>query len=343
MHDQCIYHHLATVYLYYVINVTDATTNLRKQYINSRYGVAEDEWPPYHPKHYTTLAFVHHKDSSHDSADCTDVAVISVTHELAAKGDISRSSHVNSNTKATKSISDIFTFVTSTSKSKMVLIEGAPGIGKTVLSKEIAFQWAANNMLNSIKLLLLVFLRNLKNNLSSIKSVENFMEYTLKSRKVANDIADYYYKSSGEDLAIVFDGYDEISEKDRTDSFVADIIKRVVFPDCLLVITSRPTASSHLHSIVNCRVEVVGFTEEDRLEYIKAAIPDSQEKVEALQLYLKSNPTINALCYIPLNMTILLCLSIKGINNLPKTQTELYKNFIEMTVIRFLQRQKTAR
>ena len=44
----------------------------------------------------------------------------------------------------------------------MVLIEGAPGIGKTVLSKEIASQWAANKMLNSIKLLLLVFLRNLK-------------------------------------------------------------------------------------------------------------------------------------------------------------------------------------
>ena len=335
-----MYFDLETVYLHYTINVTDATANLRKQYINSRYGVTEDEWPPYYPKHYTTLAFVHHKDSSHDNADCTDVAVISVTHELAAKGDISRSSHVDSYAKATKSISDIFTYVTSTSKSKMVLIEGAPGIGKTVLSKEIAFQWATNYILNSTKLLLLVFLRNLKNSLGRINSVETFMEYTLKSRKVANDIADYYFKSSGEDLAIVFDGYDEISEKDRTDSFVADIIKRVVFPNCLLVITSRPTASSHLHSIVNCRVEVVGFTEEDRLEYIKAAIPDSQEKVEALQLYLKSNPTINALCYIPLNMTILLCLSIRGIKYLPKTQTELYKNFIEMTVIRFLQRQK---
>ena len=195
-------------------------------------------------------------------------------------------------------------------------------------------------MLNSIKLLLLVFLHNLKNNLSSIKSVESFMEYTLKSRKVANDIADYYLKSSSEDLAIVLDGYDEISEKDRTDSFVADIINRRVFPECLLVITSRTTASAHLHRNVTCRVEVVGFTEEDRLDYIKAAIPDSQEKVEALQQYLKSNPTINALCYIPLNMIILLCLSIRGLKNFPKTQTELYKNFIEMTVIRFLQRQK---
>ena len=130
-----------------------------------------------------------------------------------------------------------------------------------------------------------------------------------------------------------------MSEKDRIDSFIAGIIKRVVFPQCLLVITSRPTASSRLHNIANCRVEIVGFTEEDQLEYIKAAMPDSPEKVEALQIYLQASPTINALCYIPLNMTILLCLSVIGIENLPKTQTELYKRFIEMTVIRFLQKQ----
>ena len=40
-----------------------------------------------------------------------------------------------------------------------------------------------------------------------------------------------------------------------------------------------------------------------------------------------------------LNMTILLCLSVKGIKNLPNTQTELYERFIEMTIIRFLQKQ----
>ena len=155
----------------------------------------------------------------------------------------------------------------------------------------------------------------------------------------ADDVGDYLLKSKGKDLAIVFDGYDEMSQKDRNRSFVADVIKRVVFPQCLLVITSRPTASSRLRNIVNCRVEIIGFTEEDRLEYIQSAMPDSPEKVEALQLYLQSNPTINALCYIPLNMTILLCLSVTGIKNLPKTQTELHKRFIEMTVVRFLTQQ----
>ena len=266
-----------------------------------------------------------------------------MTQELATKGDVSRPSpvksfHTETHGKITKTISDIITFITaSNSGPKVLLIEGAPGMGKTVLSKEIAFQWANDKLLSSLNLLLLVFLRNFHS--SNIKSVEGFMQHVFKNGKVANDVVEYVFKNDGKDLAIVLDGYDEMSEKDRIHSFITDIIKRVVFPQCLLVITSRPTASSHLHSIANCRVEIIGFTEEDRLEYIKAAMPDSSEKVETLQLYLQSNPTINALCYIPLNMTILLCLSVTGVKNLPKTQTELYKRFIEMTVVRFLQKQ----
>ena len=318
-----------------LFSFADAAIYLQEQYINSRFATAEDDWPPYQPKHYTTLALIHHEED-------TNVEVISVTQELATKGDISQLSSVNYNypetrKRATKSISDIFKFITvPASNAKMLLIEGAPGIGKTVLSKEVAYQWATGKLLNSVKFLLLVFLRTLSGNM---KSVTHLMRHVFKIDKVADDVEGYLFKSKGKDLAIVFDGYDEMSEKDRNKSFVADIIKRAVFPQCLLVITSRPTASSHLHNIVNCRVEIIGFTEEDRLEYIKAAVPNSPEKVEALQLYLQSNPTINALCYIPLNMTILLCLTITGVKNLPKTQTELHKRFIEMTVVRFLKKQ----
>ena len=64
----------------------------------------------------------------------------------------------------------------------------------------------------------------------------------------------------------------------------------------------------------------------------------NDDKVEALTLYLQSNPIINALCYIPLNMTILLCLVEGGIDRLPKTQTDMYKKFIEMSIIRFIQK-----
>ena len=105
-----------------------------------------------------------------------------------------------------------------------------------------------------------------------------------------------------------------------------------------MVITSRPTASSILHGSVDRRVEIVGFTKEDRLDYIQTALEGKNEQVKALQHYLQSNPTINALCYIPLNMTILLCLAEDGIDTLPKTQTEMYKKFIKMTIVRFFRK-----
>ena len=45
---------------------------------------------------------------------------------------------------------------------RSVLIEGAPGIGKTILSKEIAYKWAMGDekILQDKKLVLLMFMRD---------------------------------------------------------------------------------------------------------------------------------------------------------------------------------------
>ena len=328
------------------VTIVAAKSQLQHRYFNSRYSPTVDEWPPYQPRHYTTLALIHHKNRS------TDTTVISVTRELAvvgklehkvkglssSSGSISQTPNIYSNT--TKSISDIFVSLTASDGHAInpcvILIEGAPGIGKTVLAKEIAFQWANNKLLNDKKILLLLFLREC--NFKNIKSVESLMEHVVKSSEITACLAKYLLHTEGKDLAIVFDGYDEISEGDRKGSIIADIIYRRTFAKCCLVITSRPTASADLHSMVDCRVEIVGFTEEDRLDYIQTALQGDNNKVEELTHYLQSNPTINALCYIPLNMTILLCLVEDGIDKLPKTQTNMYKQFINMTILRFIRK-----
>ena len=315
--------------------VDAATKNLQQRYISSRFS-SVDEWPPYQPKHYTTLAFIHNKGKF------TDAVRFSVAQELAAAGKI----HIaqpykptDLNVSMTKNISDIFLPVKAPDGSLMalhVLIEGAPGIGKTVLAKEIAYQWAKNELLTSKELLLLVFLRECSQ--TQLRSIKELVKHVFKNDEIIPQLIKYLFKTEGEDTVIIFDGFDELSEENRKESIIVDIINRRILTKSCLVITSRPTASSILHSSVDRRVEIVGFTEEDRLDYIQTALENNDEQVKALQHYLQSNPTINALCYIPLNMTILLCLAEDGIDKLPKTQTEMYKKFIEMTIVRFVKK-----
>ena len=113
---------------------------------------------------------------------------------------------------------------------------------------------------------------------------------------------------------------------------------------CSVVITSRPTTSSHLHYIVDCRAEVLGFSEEDRISFIENSLQNQETiKLEKLKFFLRRNSLINALCYIPLNMSILLCLTKDNVDNLPETQTMMFEKFIRVTIVNYLKRYKKGR
>ena len=325
--------------------VQQAASHLRTNYVKGRFYYSPNEWPPYHPKHYTTLVLIHHKGRH------VNTEVISVAETLATKGNLSKRrwpSNVNIGYHS-KNISELFP--NNLESSYFLLIEGAPGIGKTVLSKEIAYQWAEKRLLKFHKLSFLLLLRD--PNVKHLRSLESLIQYLFESTEITSSLSKFLFQSKGKGLIIILDGYDEMSEEDKDDSLVAKIIRREVLPECDLVITSRPSASLCLRNMADCRVEVLGFTEEDRLNFIQHALEGSDDKIKALQFYLQSNSTINALCYVPLNMTILLCLfeevntlpcssldtdSIKRIG-LPNTQTEMYEKFILMTITRFIKRE----
>ena len=144
--------------IYYVDGhvLSSAINYLSNTYIESRYNSSPDEWPPYHPKHYTTLALIHHEGRH------TDTKVIS--QELASEGMLP-GSYSGPKTEGgyksfTINISGLFSYSMKVSSgSTFILIEGTPGIGKTVLSKEIAHQWAIGKLLNiSQKLVFLLYL-----------------------------------------------------------------------------------------------------------------------------------------------------------------------------------------
>ena len=340
-----------------ILNESD---QMREFYKNERYKGKEDDWPPYQPDRYTSVALIHHKEKYATREEVIAVATRAYRGKVEVPNDdnylpnvTNPTNHESSNKyfmdcHSTKDITEIFKYASlqTPNASNFVLIEGAPGIGKTILSKEIAFQWANNNLLSDTSLLFLIFLRDPY--VKDISSLQEFIRYAICSseqNKRVDMIAQFLDDTAGKCITIVFDGYDEISEEVRCNSFIAKIIKREILKLCRLVITSRPTVTTALHGTCDCRVEILGFTKQDRMEYIKQSLEGNFELITQLTDYLDKNPFINSLCYIPLNMTILICLFKEFLENrcmLPNNQTEMNEQFICITISRFLKKKNKS-
>ena len=237
--------------------------------------------------------------------------------------------------KATKEIKEIL--VPLDKESAFILIEGAPGIGKSVLLKEISYRWANKELLQKFELVLLIYLRD--TSLRRIKSINDLLQLFCKGDENATQIvtacAQHLFANGGKTLTLLLDGYDEYPEHLQKSSLIADIIKRRVLPLCGLVVSSRPHASHHLREEATIRVDILGFTESEREHYIKQALPDQPHKVEELTQYLHQQPSVDSICFSPFNMVILLYMYKLGIP-LPKNSIELYRHFICSTINRHL-------
>ena len=135
--------------------MVQASNLLRARYTQNRFIQSVDDWPPYRPKHYTPLTIVHHEQM------CTESEVKDIAQGMI-KTDIQTDTHCNGiYNRAINNINDLFMpYENVPYVPYMILIEGAPGIGKTELSKEIALQWANNSILKGKKLLFLLFTRD---------------------------------------------------------------------------------------------------------------------------------------------------------------------------------------
>ena len=291
--------------------------------------VDDDTWPPKQPTSFTPLLLIHHQ------GDRTPEQVTAMA-KLMHAGDIQKTLDTS---KATKEIEEILSPLENSEEASFILIEGAPGIGKTILLKEIAYRWGNKQLLQKFKLVLLICFRD--PSLQQIKSVSNLLQLFYKGddnvTKVVNSCSEYLSRNGGKYLTLLLDGYDEYPEHLQKSSLIADIIKRQILPHCGLVVSSRPHASGHLHKQATIRVDILGFTEIEREHYIKQSLPDQPRKIEELTQYLRQQPSVDSICFIPFNMVVLLYLYKLGIA-LPKNSTELYHHFICSTISHHLSR-----
>ena len=301
---------------------------LRITYKTSRQIRHGKEWPPYQSSSFVNLALIHHRNMQ------TRQELLKICNHYSAHFNDSTGS-LNSN--SIEDIQKIFMSEGSNEPPKRILIEGAPGTGKTILAKEIAYQWAIGNILQEKKLLFLLYLREPKSRkVKSIAEILSLFSENLSSESMIN----YLTESYGVNVAFVFDGFDEYPSALRQSSYITNLIEggNQYLPKSVVVVTSRPATTLSLceSDMIDRRIEVLGFPKEERVKYISQSLKGSNRKIQQLDQYLQSYPIIDNLCYTPLYLEILLYLFQQ--DSLPKTLTEMNKYFIINTIYRYLKK-----
>ena len=274
-------------------------------------------------KQYIELNLIKHRRSI--DAQTTDV--IREQQENIVRGELDKIYVSGTVTKIT--LEQMF----ETSESPLkILLDGAPGTGKTTLSRKACFDWANNRLLSQYYLVMLLNLRNC--NVAKASTVDDLIHH--EDGNIKQAVLKHIKCTDGEGVLIIFEGFDELSAEERHEhSFILKFIKGEVLSKCSIFVTSRSYASEPIHRLkcINRHVQVIGFRQKQIRECIKQVI-DDQEKAEELCALMDERSDLEALCCSPLNCAILLFVYQTNRYHLPKTLTKLY----ELLIIHLLKR-----
>ena len=224
-------------------------------------------------------------------------------------------------------------------RQNLVLIEGAPGVGKTTFSWEFCRKWGKGEILQDHSLLLLLPLRD--NNLKEAKTLSDLFYHP--NSELQQAVVQEVTSNQGEGVAIWLEAWDELDHEPREKASVfLDLIHGRILPLATVFVTSRPWASEHLRE--NCghritqHVEVLTSAKDQIEHYISKAEAEAQPSSFAAKFtdYLSSNPVIRAAMYTPVTAKMAAEVFTWSLNHEsppPTTMTELFTAFTLKTLV----------
>ena len=227
-------------------------------------------------------------------------------------------------------------------EARLVVVEGAPGIGKSTLAWELCRQWLTLESLKRFSLVVLLRLR--EETVQSAKDINGFFpcgdDPDLSSRVVQKVKGEH-----GNGVLFVLDGFDEfpLHLRKSLDSTVMNVIAGKLLPKATILLTSRPSATTALQSdfqkSISKHIEIVGFSGAEIQEYAESIFGKTPKTLDSFNAYLSANPVVKGMMYNPLNCAIVVGVyqdTYQSGRSIPHTQTQLYTELTLCLLSRYL-------
>lgn len=215
-----------------------------------------------------------------------------------------------------------------------VLLEGAPGVGKSTFVWELCRQWAEGKILQHYKLVILLRLQDKR--VQTGKHLADMFPYSDEQEEkkvVFKEIRD----KQGANTLIILDSLDEIPDFLSKSPVLRDFIQGFTLPKATRLITTRPSGSWTIANYLNQghfrHLEILGFLPHNVDEYCEQVLEG--DMLKEFQLYLSVNPHIKGMMYIPLNCVIVTEV-YRYTQSTPQTITELYTSLCRTLIRRYL-------
>ena len=218
-----------------------------------------------------------------------------------------------------------------------LVIKGLPGSGKTTLTWHTSQQWAKRELFRQFSLFLSIPLRSIR--VQHATCLADLIPHPDQEQRKA--IAQAISASNGESVCFWFDGWDEMPQEVRRESFVASFVRRdspgSSLPNCTTVVTTRPEAL-YLRIKSSEEIWMNGLTANKVHEIITKSVEGTDHDPSELITSLESNTSLQAFCLtVPINVAILISLFFLFQSGLPNTQTELFKCLVLNLLLQNLQ------
>ena len=226
------------------------------------------------------------------------------------------------------------------SPARLVLVEGAPGSGKTTFSIEIVLKWMKKEILTDISLLALFPLRDY-----NLRKVTELKELLILITPEYESLLEELKVNRGKGVAFWFDGWDEIaSSLDSQLSIYKLLMSGELLPKARVFVTSRSWATDYikeqLHQQPSQHIEIVSSYQK-QINWLTGLNKGAQSTKLILEFskFLKETPAIRCNMHTPLATQITLEVyqwSQESGSPLPTTVTQLYTTYTCFCIHKYL-------